>query len=780
MITRVDSPTHGKTYSYLQKLTTSLNNVSCVYKTFQMSLDQITRYDQLFNEHVYNHYSNLKIINNINNLTKHLTFRKNDSMILFQDGINWTDTIYEFTVMTSLVYNGKQWVFHNNYTSFGVEIDPKLFDEYATQYKITHADNFALTFGDFLSSKIDNVKSDHWSKNDSKDWVSDIRFGNVSLVERYTSCVNQFIIQDKFKFIRFNKDLGYRIDITDVLSNNVLFKIVVSEMKRIIEYSYPDIDNIVGIDGCGGYFAPVLAHMLNKNFIPIRHSKTNDDTWSSPIDGKPLSQITKPNVLIIDDVVTIGKFMHNGSLHMEKNGFNVVGCVSVCHTLKILSDCDDDHKPKWFDIKNHSSVLNIVDYGSLSAGVFNVPIVKKNSYDMTDLLIKRFQELPDFSQSFSKMDKSLSPLTRHKIPRKFTLTTKEWLGGKEFPDKLDNVRILYTEKDEQLAREIIDVLVIDQKLPLDCDPFTSYGVKINAKQFGNGETNTNIETNIRGCHVFVISRCRTDHINEDFIELCFTMDACNRSGVDKVSVILPYYPYSRSDKKDAPRSQIGAAVIAKILNGLYIENLVSVDLHAGQIQGFIDKGFHNLYFRSYISEFIYVNYLRFYPQTEWNDRFILIAPDAGSTKAIKAYSSLFKIDNIALDKSRSYEAAKRGESQVDKVRFIGDKNDFQGKIGIIIDDMIDTMGTMSKTVDKLVENGLNHALVFATHGVLSGPAMDRINNNRNIKEVVVSNTLPQSENEKLTPKLRIISIGEMVARAIDGIITRRSISRLFA
>lgn len=179
--------------------------------------------------------------------------------------------------------------------------------------------------------------------------------------------------------------------------------------------------------------------------------------------------------------------------------------------------------------------------------------------------------------------------------------------------------------------------------------------------------------------------------------------------------------------------------------------------------------------KKYICEYIYKNYLRLYEKSDWNKYFILIAPDAGAAKTVKGYTKLLDINNVIMDKERDY--SKPGT--VVRSRFVGSKDDFIGKTGIIIDDMADTMGTMCSAIEELIENGLKDVIIIVTHGILSGLAIERINNGKYIKEVVVSDTLPQNQNVSKSPKIKIVSSSELIARAIDGILTGRSISRLF-
>ncbi len=674
----------------------------------------------------------------INSFLENNDVTDNDMVISFENGIKVdNDMVCDFCVMTVYFDNNK-----TSFTSFGIEIDMNLFSEYLTQCHIDLESGSAdTTFGSFISSKVDGLSSNNW--------MQDIRFGNVDRTEQLMSCVYQFYLNRFARYIPDYPREGVLFkDITPIVSDKNLLNYLFRELERVVKYNYSDVDYFAGLDARGFYFAPTLSQIFGKGFIPIRKAsklpKTDqvitesyETEYSEDQFGLiPDENYQGKNVLIIDDLLATGGSIDGAQKVLTNAGLNVLGAVTV-YDVESLRNVE---KP----VKTFSLVRPNICVSDQNV----VMDVKKVDYPVPMLVLKSIQET--------------EPMVRQ-----FTLSDAEW-----FDDTFDNldkfrIKVLYTEKDRDLAQTIL------RKIGLDA------GTVVKAGQFSNGESHAFIGENVRNCHVFIVSRIRTGHINDDLMELYLILDACNRSSVEKKTVILPYFPYSRSDKKDSPRTHIGAAVQADFLTKLGVDNLVSVDLHAGQIQGYVPKGFHNLYFKKYIAEYIYGNYLRHFPKEEWNDRFIFIAPDAGSTKAIKSYSQMFEVNNIAMDKSRNYKAAEDGQSSILETRFIGRPEEFDGKIGLIIDDMADTMGTMCASIDTLVRNGLDSAIVFVTHGVLSGPALDRINDNPNIREVVVSDTLPQNENVKLSPKLRVISIGELIGRTIDGIMTGRSISRLF-
>jgi ribose-phosphate pyrophosphokinase len=169
-------------------------------------------------------------------------------------------------------------------------------------------------------------------------------------------------------------------------------------------------------------------------------------------------------------------------------------------------------------------------------------------------------------------------------------------------------------------------------------------------------------------------------------------------------------------------------------------------------------------------------YLSYYPKSVWRDTHILVSPDAGSIKRIEAYAKLLEINYVVLHKQRDY--SKPGT--VTSSMIVGKKEDYENRTAIIVDDIGDTMGTMCSAVNELVSHGLKDAIIVLTHGVFSGKAIENINNNPYIKEVLVSNTLPQDQNIAICPKLRVMDCSELLARSIDAIVSGKSVSQLFA
>lgn len=757
----------------------------------------------------------IRILEIKKNLEENKSLKKGDRIFAFENGIYKIYSEY-FDICIFMVYDYDTDTI-NRYNSFGIRIDKSLIDmyngslkldsespdsdiysiseysvkflmdetnitpddelvntkhifqQYATNFKrvvFAKKENFtclgyANTFGSFLNKCFD-VKSDNWSL--------DPKFGSIDRKEQIYDCMYKYFINVSTDVIPDYPKPGVLFKhITSVLVNPKLLNIMYKVLERVIKdnYNLKDIDFFAGLDARGFYFAPVLARVFNKGFIPIRKAskvpKTDTYKIATESYGTEYSKdefglefrdaYAKKNVLILDDLLATGGSLVGASNVLRKVGANVVGAVTIYdvpslryHAGKKLFEANI----KYNVMINENNVP--LDFGKL---VYQIPEFK-------------------LRQTRAKL------LDKNENIRKFTMSNHEWLGidtkttDSHIDDttKMKNVSFIYTDKDKSLATKIIENIVCE--LGADMSHLKS-NIPITTGIFSNGEIRCEIDANIRNRHVVIVSQIRTGHINDDFMQLNLILDTCRRSGADKITVIMPYYPYSRSDKKDAPRCAIGAKVVARMLEFTHIDNLISLDLHAGQLQGHIDSGFHNLYMIRYICDYIYNNYLKYYNDAEWNNHFILIAPDAGASKAVKKYSKLLGINNIIMDKERDYS----NPGTVLRSRYTGSIDDFKGKTGIIIDDMIDTMGTMCSAVNTLVNDGLLDVIVIATHGVLSGPAITNINNSEHIKEVIVSDSLPQSDNIAKSPKINILSSAEILARTLDGIVTGRSISRLF-
>jgi ribose-phosphate pyrophosphokinase len=341
---------------------------------------------------------------------------------------------------------------------------------------------------------------------------------------------------------------------------------------------------------------------------------------------------------------------------------------------------------------------------------------------------------------------------------------------------MDNVKIIAGRSNRPLAGKIAARL---GKQLVDCV----------IDQFANSEINININENVRGCNIFIVQTGGNDtknSINDFLVETLMLIDACKRADAHKVAVILPYYPYSRADKKDRRGVSIGSAVVAKILESAGADRIISMDLHAGQTQGVTSLPFDNLYgIKMHIdnlqntlfkipakqeSKFPKIGNFENMSNEEINEKYVLVALDVGTAKRIKEYAKRLNMKYAIMDKQRDYSK----KNNVLESVLIGNVTN---KICICVDDMIDTAGTLISGITDLQNHGAKSAIVLATHGILSSPADTRINNCDFIEKVIVINTLDLSE--KTIPKLEIIDSSHLFAQVIERIINKGSISELF-
>lgn len=269
-----------------------------------------------------------------------------------------------------------------------------------------------------------------------------------------------------------------------------------------------------------------------------------------------------------------------------------------------------------------------------------------------------------------------------------------------------------------------------------------------------------IGENVRGRDVYIIqSTCAPT--NNNLMELLVMTDALKRASAATITAVIPYYGYARQDRKAAPRTPITAKLVADLITTAGIDRVVTTDLHAGQIQGFFNIPVDNLYAAPVI-----LNYLkgRFDGQ-----EVVMVTPDAGGTERARAFAKRLGCSLAVIDKRRT------GPNVAEVMHLIGDVRD---KIAIILDDMIDTAGTLTQAAKALKENGAKAIFACATHGVLSGPAIERINNS-DIEEVVLTDTIPLGEKEAQTGKVHMLSVAELLAEAIKRIHQDESVSSLF-
>ena len=276
------------------------------------------------------------------------------------------------------------------------------------------------------------------------------------------------------------------------------------------------------------------------------------------------------------------------------------------------------------------------------------------------------------------------------------------------------------------------------------------------KRFSDGEISVQISESVRGKDVYIIQPTSAP-ANANLMELLIMVDAFKRSSANSITAIVPYYGYARQDRKAAPRVPITAKLVANLMEVSGITRMVTVDLHASQIQGFFDIPVDNLY-----GSILFIDYIK----AKHFKNPVIASPDVGGVARARYFAKKLGLDMVIVDKRRE----KANESEV--MNIIGDVD---GKDVIIIDDMIDTAGTMVKAAEALKGLGANSVMACCTHPVLSGPAYDRINNGA-LDELIVANTIPLRES---SPKIKVLSTAPMLGEVIRRVHNRESVNTLF-
>jgi ribose-phosphate pyrophosphokinase len=279
------------------------------------------------------------------------------------------------------------------------------------------------------------------------------------------------------------------------------------------------------------------------------------------------------------------------------------------------------------------------------------------------------------------------------------------------------------------------------------------------KTFSDGEIQIEIDENVRSKDVFVIqSTCAP--VNDHLVELLLMIDAMKRSSAKRITAVVPYFGYARQDKKVAPRVPISAKLVANMLAVAGANRVITMDLHAGQIQGFFDIPVDNIFAAPLLIEYI---------GKKFNGNLVIVSPDAGGVERARAFAKRLDADLAIVDKRRS------APNQAKAMAVIGDVMD---KTAVILDDMADTAGTLTEAADALKENGAKEIHACCAHAVLSGPAIDRILASE-MKSVVVTDTIPLRENALACGKIVVISISELVGEAIIRSYRGDSVTSLF-
>jgi ribose-phosphate pyrophosphokinase len=282
--------------------------------------------------------------------------------------------------------------------------------------------------------------------------------------------------------------------------------------------------------------------------------------------------------------------------------------------------------------------------------------------------------------------------------------------------------------------------------------------RADVRKFSDGEIFIEIKENVRGTDAFIVQPTCTP-VNDHLMELVIMADAMRRASARRITAVLPYYGYARQDRKVAPRVPISAKVVAEMLMAVGVRRVLCMDLHAGQIQGFFNIPVDHLYAAP-----ILIDYIK-----DAFDDVIMVSPDAGGVERTRAFAKRLNCGLAIIDKRRDRP------NHSEAMHVIGD---VKGKIAILMDDMVDTAGTLCNGANTLMENGAREVHACCSHPVLSGPAVDRLNES-SIKSLVVTNTIPLQENARGCEKITVLSVSSLLAEAIRRIHNEDSVSSLF-
>lgn len=311
----------------------------------------------------------------------------------------------------------------------------------------------------------------------------------------------------------------------------------------------------------------------------------------------------------------------------------------------------------------------------------------------------------------------------------------------------DGIRLITGNANPELAQKVSNYL----KIPITETTVTT---------FSDGEIMVQIKENIRGSDAFVIQPTCTP-VNQNLMELLLIIDALKRASARRITAVIPYYGYARQDRKVQPRVPISAKLIANLITVAGANRVLSIDLHAGQIQGFFDIPVDHLLAIPVILDYLKRNNLL--------ENIIVVSPDAGGTERARVFAKKINAPLAIVDK-------RRDAPNVSKVmHVIGDVKD---KDALLIDDMIDTAGTITQAALALKEKGAKRVFATATHGVLSGPAIDRLNDSV-LEKIIITDTIPIGDKKEKCPKIEILTVAHLLGEAIKRINEETSISSLF-
>jgi ribose-phosphate pyrophosphokinase len=284
--------------------------------------------------------------------------------------------------------------------------------------------------------------------------------------------------------------------------------------------------------------------------------------------------------------------------------------------------------------------------------------------------------------------------------------------------------------------------------------------KAHVTAFSDGETRVEINENVRGMDVFIIQPT-CPPVNITLMELLIMIDAVRRASADRITAVIPYYGYARQDRKVAPRAPISAKLVADLITKAGANRVLALDLHAGQIQGFFNIPVDNLFATPVLLDYIKKNY--------HGDNIVVVSPDTGGVERARAFGKRLGASLAIIDKRRE------GPNEAQVMNIIGH---VKGMKVILLDDMIDTAGTVVQAAKALKEEGAVEVAVCCTHPVLSGPAIERIEHS-DLKEVIVTDTIPLHERAKACDRIKVLSVSGLLSEAVRRIYYNDSVSSLF-
>jgi ribose-phosphate pyrophosphokinase len=312
---------------------------------------------------------------------------------------------------------------------------------------------------------------------------------------------------------------------------------------------------------------------------------------------------------------------------------------------------------------------------------------------------------------------------------------------------IDELKVFTGNANRELATAVCDYL----NIPLG---------RAEVFKFANDNTFVRILENVRQRDVFIVQPTSYP-VNDNLMELLIMIDACKRASAGRITAVVPYYGYGRTDKKDQPRVPITARLVADLLTAAGADRLVTVDLHAGQIQGFFNIPVDNLFATPVL--------LRYLRERIGNDPATIISPDAGGVERARAFAKRLDGGLAIIDKRRS------GPNEVTEMNIIGE---VRSRIAILVDDMVDTAGTLCSAGRAAMDAGAQEVLAVCTHAVLSGPAIERLEQSQ-IMELIVTDTITQGERARNCKKIRVLSVASLIGEAIRRTHHEESISSLF-